>query len=165
MNIDKKISGKNILLVDDEEDVIQTLVEVLNVCKLDTATSYDEAKELLEREHYDVAILDIMGVMGFELLKIAEKKNLPTIMLTAHGFSKENLRRSAEIGAVYYVPKEEMGRIKVFIADVIEAKEKNSSPWDLCFQRLGDFYDKRFGGPEWRSKEREFWEKKLGRVL
>ena len=126
--LQKKIAGKKILLVDDEQDVIQTLVEVLNMCRIDTATSYDEAKEFLEKDNYDVVVLDIMGVMGFDLLKIAEKKKFPTIMLTAHGFSKENLRRSAEIGAVYYVPKEEMGRIKVFIADVIEAKEKNFSP-------------------------------------
>lgn len=62
----------------------------------------------MERNNYDVAILDIMGVRGFDLLEIAKNRDIPALMLTAHGLSKENLKKSAEEGAAYYSPKDEM---------------------------------------------------------
>jgi len=44
------------------------------MCKIDTATSFEDGKTQLEEGKYDVAILDIMGVKGFELLEIAKKE-------------------------------------------------------------------------------------------
>ena len=35
---------------------------------MEKATSFESAKELLENNVYDAAILDIMGVRGFDLL-------------------------------------------------------------------------------------------------
>ena len=64
MRPEKIIEGKYVLIVDDEQDVLDTLVELLDMCKLDTASSFTEAKRLLEENQYDIAILDIMGVSG-----------------------------------------------------------------------------------------------------
>ncbi len=47
----------------------------------------DETKKLLDYEHFDMAILDIMGVEGFELLEIAREKEVIAVMLTAHALS------------------------------------------------------------------------------
>jgi DNA-binding NtrC family response regulator len=162
MGHSRSIAGKRILIVDDERDILETLIELLNVCKVDTVQSFEEAGSLLERNEYDVVILDIMSVKGFDLLRISAKKNLPTIMLTAHALSAENLKKSAQNGASYYVPKEAIDDIAVFVYDVLESKEKNLNPWVKCIARLGSIYDKKFGGPDWRLKERAFWEKKLG---
>jgi hypothetical protein len=82
-------------------------------------------------------------------------------MLTAHALSEESLKKSAEDGASYYAPKDEIGKIDLFIADVLEAKEKNKSPWVKWFERLGGFYDRKFHGTNWREQERKFWEEKL----
>jgi hypothetical protein len=82
-------------------------------------------------------------------------------MLTAHALSEETLRKSAENGASYYAPKDEIKRIHVFVADVLEAAEKGKSPWLRVFERLGRYYDKKFGGPDWREKEKEFWEERV----
>ncbi|MGD2126779.1 MAG: response regulator, partial [Desulfobacteraceae bacterium] len=131
------------------------------VCKIDTALSFEEAKRLLEENFYDIAILDIMGVKGFELLEIANERDVPALMLTAHGLSEENLRRSARNGAAYYAPKEEITNIHLFVADVLEAREKNKSPWIKWFERLSSFYDRRFGGTHWREKEKEFWGRRI----
>ncbi|KPK23063.1 MAG: response regulator receiver protein [Nitrospira bacterium SG8_3] len=161
MNIDKIIKGKRVLIVDDEPDVLETLVDLLSICKIDTAGSFEEAKELLMNNFYDITVLDIMGVKGFKLLEIARERKIPALMLTAHALSSENLKRSAEEGAAYYAPKEEMNQIKAFIADVLEAMDKNKSPWAKMFERLGGFYDKKFSGTDWREKEKEFWEKKM----
>lgn len=161
MNPEKVIMGKRVLIVDDEKDVLDTLTELLEVCKLDRASTYEEAKKLLEENEYDVAILDIMGVRGFDLLAIAKKKGIPTLMLTAHGLSEENLKRSAQEGADYYAPKDEISNIATFVADVIEAQEQKKSPWTRWFERLAGYYDRRFGGTDWREKEKQFWEEKI----
>ena len=157
---EEMIRGKRVLVVDDEKDILDTLIEILNLCRLDTALSFEEGKELLENNYYDIAVLDIMGVKGYELLEIAKNRDVPALMLTAHALTEKDLKKSAESGASYYVPKDEIGNLPVFIADVLEAKDKDRNPWVRWMERLGGFYDKRFGGTDWREKEREFWEKK-----
>jgi DNA-binding response OmpR family regulator len=161
MEPEKFIAGKRILIVDDEKDVLEQLTELLEMCRIDTADSFEAAKKLLESEPYDVAVLDIMGVKGFELLSIANKHNIPALMLTAHGLSEENLKKSAEEGAFYYAPKDKMSEIVLFVADVLEAREENKSPWVKWAERLGSYYDRRFHGTGWREKEKAFWEEKM----
>ncbi len=161
MDTNKLLKGKRILIVDDEKVVLDQLIELLDMCRIDTASSFEEGKELLEKQGYDVAVLDIMGVEGFELLKIANEQKIPAVMFTAHALSEESLKKSAEEGASYYAPKDEITKIDLFVADVLEAKEKNRNPWVKWFERLGGFYDKKFHGPNWREQERKFWEEKL----
>jgi DNA-binding response OmpR family regulator len=164
MDPKKILAGKKILIVDDEPDVLDSLIELLDMCKIDTASSFEEGKKQLEAESYDIAILDIMGVDGFELLKVANKCGTPALMLTAHGLSEENLRRSAEEGACYYAPKEKMNEIDIYVADVLEALEKNKSTWHRFFERLAGYYDKRFHGTSWREQEQEFWKEKINNL-
>ncbi len=161
MDVKKIIERKRVLIVDDEQDVLDSLVELLDICRLDTAQSFDEGKRLMEENEYDVAILDIMGVNGFKLLEIANQRNIPALMLTAHALSEENLKQSAEKGASYYAPKDEIERIDLFVADIIEAREKKKNVWVKWLERLGGYYDSRFTGPNWREKNKAFWDKKL----
>jgi DNA-binding NtrC family response regulator len=138
----KLLQGKRVLIVDDEPDVLDSLTELLSICMIDRASTFEEAKELLETYSYDIVVLDIMGVKGFELLQIAKEKDIPALMLTAHALNEETLKKSAEEGASYYVPKDEIGKIDVFVADVIEAREKKRNPWVKWFERLGPFFTK-----------------------
>ena len=161
MDPNKLLKGKKVLIVDDEKDILEQFIELLDICRIDTASTFEEGKRLLESEVYDIAVLDIMGVKGFELLKIANKHKIPALMLTAHALSEESLKKSAEDGASYYAPKDEINKIDLFVADVLEAKEKNKSPWVKWFERLGSFYDRKFHGTHWREQERKFWEEKL----
>ena len=161
MSSNKILKGKLVLIVDDEKDILDLLTELLSVARVDTASSFEEAKELLETHTYDIAVLDIMGVKGYELLKIANEHNIPALMLTAHALTKEDLVKSAEQGASYYVPKDEINKIDVFVSDVLEAKEKDKNPWVRWYERLGSFFNKKFSGPNWREQEREFWLRKL----
>jgi len=150
------IRGKRVLIVDDEKDVLATLTELLQMCKIDPAGSFEEAKQLLETTAYDVAVLDIMGVNGYELLQIAKRRNIRALMFTAHALTEQDLKKSAVEGASYYAPKEEISNIALFIADVLEAAEKNKNPWIRWFERLGSFYERKFVGSNWRQKEKEF---------
>jgi DNA-binding NtrC family response regulator len=165
MNPEKILKGKRVLVVDDEKDVLETLVDLLDVCKLDTAFSFEDGKKQIETNDYDIVILDIMGVRGFDLLKIANERNIPALMLTAHALSEENLQRSVRDGAAYFAPKNEMENIPVFVADVLEAIEKKKSPWIRFLDRLGGFYDQKFLGTDWREKELEYLIKKGGGYL
>ena len=155
----KIILGKKVLIVDDEKDVLDSLTELLNFCKIDTASSFEEAKDFLERYDYDAVVLDIMGVKGFDLLEISKEKGVPALMLTAHALSEKTLKKSAEDGAAYFVPKDEIQQIATFVADVLEAKEKGKNSWVRWFDRLGGTFDRIFTGPNWREREKEFWEK------
>ena len=159
MKSEKVLAGKYVLIVDDEKDVLDMLTELLDMCKLDTASTFGEAKKLLEENRYDIAVLDIMGVDGYGLLKIANSRNVPAVMLTAHALSSDDLKRSAEEGAAYYAPKDKIHEIAAFLADVFEARDEGKSPWKRMFDRLGGFYDKRFHGTDWREQEKEFYEK------
>jgi CheY-like chemotaxis protein len=159
MKQDKIIAGKSVLVVDDEQDVLDTLVELLDGCKIDTASSISEAKELLEENQYDIAVLDIMGVDGYKLLKIDSIRKIPAIMLTAHALSSSNLKRSAEEGAAYYAPKDKMTDIASYLEDVFKAIDEGRSPWIRMFYRLGGFYDRVFSGPEWMEQKNEFYDK------
>jgi len=155
------LKDKSVLIVDDEMDVLDTLNDLLSECIIDRALSFKEAKKLLENHTYDIAVLDIMGVRGYDLLKIADEKNIPAIMLTAHALTKEDLMKSIMEGASYYVPKEKIANIGEFIVDVLEAKEMKKNVWAKWFKSLSNYYDHRFGGTDWREMEKKFWEEKL----
>ena len=157
MDPKKFLKGKKVLIVDDERDILDLLVELLSMCKIDTASTFEGAKKLLENNYYDIAVLDIMGVKGYDLLAIANEKKIPALMLTAHALSKENLKKSFQEGASYYVPKDEINNIDVFVADVIEAREQKKNVFVRWYERLSGFCDNRFG-PNWKEEDREFWD-------
>ena len=72
MSSDSALKNKVILVVDDEPDVLETVEEELDMCLIHKAGDYDTALQLLLSYTYDIVILDIMGVNGFELLKTIE---------------------------------------------------------------------------------------------
>ena len=152
----KILLGKRVLVVDDEKDVLEQLIDLLQMCKIDAAASFEEARALLEAHPYDIAILDIMGVNGFELLKIAKSRNIPALMLTAKALNEKSLDESIKEGASYFVPKDEIDRIDMYVADVLEAIEKNKNPWVRWLERLGGTFDVIFTGPGWRDRQKEF---------
>lgn len=156
MNASKILRGKTILIVDDEVDILETLVDLLDMSRLDTASSFEEAKSLLESNHYDLAILDIMGVDGYGLLEIATARKIPAIMFTAHALDQENLLKSMERGSASFIPKDKMSDIAVYAGDVLDAIEKGKNPWVKWYDRLSGFFDKRFSGTDWRKQEEDF---------
>ena len=159
MDPNKVLLGRRLLIVDDERDILETLINLLEMCQIDTASSFEEGKTLLETYEYDLVVLDIMGVNGFDLLEIANKRNIPALMLTAHSLNVESLTKSMSEGAAYFVPKDKMNEIATYAADVIEAKESNKDPWTRWLERLGRFFEVKFTGPNWREQKREFLER------
>jgi DNA-binding NtrC family response regulator len=150
------LKGKKILAVDDEPDVLETLVELLEDCEVEKATSFESAKELLKSKVYDAAILDIMGVRGFDLLEIAIERKIPALMLTAHGLNPDNLVGSIKLGAKSYIPKDKLHEIDIYLKEIFLAQAKGIEKSGNWFARLSGFFDERFGHG-WKNKEKKFW--------
>ena len=151
------LKGKRILAVDDEPDILATLVEILEDCDVEKATNFESAKELLESKAYDAAVLDIMGVQGFDLLEIAIEKKIPALMLTAHGLNPDNLVGSIKLGAKSYIPKDKLHEIDIYLKEIFLAQEKGIEKSGNWFARLSGFFDERFGHG-WKNKEKKFWQ-------
>jgi CheY-like chemotaxis protein len=149
------LDGKKFLAVDDEPDILDVLEEeILGACShciIDKATRYEQAVKYLEKPDYDIVILDIMGVRGFELLEIAVKKKLKVVMLTAHALNPEALQRSYDMQARAYLPKDKIGEINSYLEDVLTYDFEPG--WKRLYNKLHNFFDDIFGVD---------WEKEVG---
>jgi CheY-like chemotaxis protein len=157
--VDSILNGKSILAVDDEPDVLTVLgEEILGAapkCKFEKAITYEVAVKKLESQVYDVVILDIMGVRGFDLLDLAVRKNFKVVMLTAHALSPEALKRSFEMKARAYLPKEKLGEIVPFLEDVL--KYEYLPGWKRLLEKLKGFFDSKFES-DWEKKTGLLWQ-------
>lgn len=147
------LKGKKILAVDDEPDILALLEEeIMRACPdcgIDKAISYEGAVELLKSKDYDIVILDLMGVRGFDLLEIAVSRKFKVAMLTAHALNPEALKKSHDLGARAYLPKEKLVEIVPFLEDML--KYEYESGWRRLLDKLENYFDKRFE-KEWKEK-------------
>ena len=150
------LKAKRILVVDDEPDIVENLMEILDFCFVESAMDFREAERLLKKGKFHAAVLDIMGVRGFDLLEIATEKKIPALMLTAHGLNPDNLVGSIKIGAKSYIPKDKISDIDIFLKEVFLAKEMGIERPGNWFSRLGSYFDNRFGYG-WKNKDKKFW--------
>ena len=93
MTTESTLKDKVVLIVDDEPDVLEAVAEELDMCIVYKAQDYKTALQYLASYNYDIVILDIMGVRGFELLKEAVSRGFPAVMLTAYAVSPESLKQ------------------------------------------------------------------------
>jgi len=99
-----------VLLVDDEEEFVQTLSERLALRDYDVtaSTSGDDALEKIKHYNYDVVILDVAmpGIDGIDALREIKKIKPLTevIMLTGHG-TVETAINGMKLGAFDFLMK------------------------------------------------------------
>ncbi|MFH1488670.1 MAG: TRAP transporter small permease subunit [Pseudomonadota bacterium] len=146
-------AGKTILIVDDEEDIIESLRELLTGYRIHIAMDFAAASEKLRDRVYDAVVLDITGVRGHDLLRLSTERGFPTIMLTANALNPDALKKSMQLGAVSFLPKDEMGNIAGFLQDALTMKKKDARV--EFYVRLVPYFDRRFGNG-W-DKNEAFW--------
>ena len=149
------LNNMTVLIVDDEQDVLDTVEEELVMCLVHKARDHETALQYLLSYTYDIVILDIMGVNGFELLKVSVSRGFPTVMLTAYALTPEALKKSIKLGAVFFLPKEKMPELQYFLEDIVKNGGKPS--WLKFFDKLGTYFNRHFG-PDWREKDKFFKE-------
>lgn len=144
------LKNKFILVVDDEPDVLETVAELLDTSLVHKASDFQTARDYLYRYRYDIVILDIMGVNGFDLLKTSVEQGFPTVMLSAYALSAEAIEKSIQLGALFFLPKDKMSDIGSFLREVVMGG--NKPIWSKVFTRLGSYFEKVIG-PDWNQKE------------
>ena len=153
------LNGKKMLIVDDEPDILAVVEEGIlqscPACTIDKASNYEKGAELLEANNYDIVILDIMGVRGFDLLEIAVKRNSKVAMLTGHALNPEALKKSHDMGAMAYLPKDKMGELAPFLEDILKNDYKTG--WKPLMDKLEAYFNEHFEA-DWKKKvNTPFW--------
>ena len=138
--------GKRILMVDDEPDILDVLEAEIKEewpdWTLERATTYEEADGMLKANEYDLVILDIMGVRGFDLLTTAVSRNFRVAMFTAHSLSSESLKRAYDLGAYAYIPKDKIGEI---VSHLSVALNYDREPgWKQLLGNLEGYFNDKF---------------------
>jgi len=150
MNTETILKNKAVLIVDDEPDILDSITEQLDMCRIYRAMDYEIALQLMAGFKFDIVILDVMGVRGFELLKKSVSKGFATVMLTAHALTPEALKESIQLGAVSFLPKEMMADLDTYLADVVTGSKK--MVWKNLLNKLGDYFERQFGA-DWKQKD------------
>jgi CheY-like chemotaxis protein len=155
------LNRKRILIVDDETDVLRILEEEIRGAApnsiIDRASTYRDAETLLASWSYDLAVFDIMGVRGFDLLDSAvDRPNpIPVVMLTAKALTPSVLRESIAKGARAFLPKEHLGAIVPFLEDVLV--NEYGSVWRRVLKQVEGLFNEGWG-PYCRTPDAAFWE-------
>jgi DNA-binding NtrC family response regulator len=139
------LTGKRLLAVDDEPDVLEVIKEALVQCRVSTAGNYEAALHLISTQRFDLVILDVMGVNGFALLEECRKRDTPAAMLTAHAIDLDSLNRAIRLGAVSFLPKDELARLPELVAEILEGLAQGKTHWQQLFKRMGPFFKERLG--------------------
>jgi len=124
----------NVLVVDDEEDFVETLVNRLNKRKVPTTgvLSGEEAIDLMKKREFDVVILDIKmpgGMDGIETLREIKKIQplAEVLLLTGHA-SVETSIEGMKLGAFDYVLKPiKLEELLPKLAEAFERKDTHDA--------------------------------------
>ncbi len=135
-----------VLLAEDDENLGNLLRDYLKVRNYDTdlCTDGEKALKLLQRNHYDICILDVMmpNMDGFTLAKEIRKmnNNIPIIFLTAKSM-KEDVIEGFTVGADDYITKPPSMDELIFRMEAILRRTYNKNTEQKVFQLGGYIFD------------------------
>ena len=99
-----------VLIVDDEEELVTTIAERLQIrgIQAQTATDGETALKMIEANPPQFVVLDVMmpGMGGIEVLQRMNAQNLkiPVILLTGYGSTEQGME-GMKLGAFDYLMK------------------------------------------------------------
>lgn len=106
------MSGKKVLIADDERDIVETIQFMLECEGIECFTAHDgeEALNLIRTNPPDLVILDVMmpKINGYKVCRLlkfdAKYKNIPVLMVTARSQEEDKII-GEETGADEYITK------------------------------------------------------------
>lgn len=97
-----------ILIVEDEESISNLIKMNLTKAGYSCKCAFDgqEAADIIEKEHFDLILLDIMlpKINGYELIEYIKNENIAIIFITAMG-NVNNKVKGLRLGADDYITK------------------------------------------------------------
>ena len=152
------LTGKRILAVDDEPDVLtvmeEEILEACPGCMFDKAATYEEAAARMGSWTYDLVILGTMGLRGLDLLELALSRNFVVSILTPQALAEEALKGSMGMRVRAYVPKERLGEIVSLLENIM--RQEYFPQWKVLFGRLEGFFNVQWEA-NWLRPEAKFW--------
>jgi PAS domain S-box-containing protein len=94
---DKRLSGKRVLVVDDDGGIRKTLEEILALegCDVETAGDGREALQKIEASRFDAVLSDVVmpNMDGYDLYRALREQHpeLPVLMMTAFHYDKDHI--------------------------------------------------------------------------
>jgi DNA-binding NtrC family response regulator len=135
------LQGRRILLVDDEADTLDACTQILRKdgCQVETATSAQEAIQLLRTSPFDLTITDLKmpQVDGLELLKAIKRidPEMAVVMITGYA-TVETAVAAMKEGAYDYIQKPfTPDELRLVVRNALERQELVGENTDLR-QRL-----------------------------
>jgi len=124
--------SEKVLIVDDEVDFLDIMAERMRARGIDvaTTTSAENAINLVEREHYDVVILDFMmpAMNGFKALKVLKKKKADTqIILMTGNVPEELILEAKQFGALDVIEKPADLKTLIEIIKKVKARQVDAN--------------------------------------
>ena len=121
----------SLLIVDDEPDILFTLKKSFSTkeYRVETAANGSEAIECLQRESFQLMILDLnmAPVTGLEVLKSLRRENKETVVIILTAFSTlESAIESIHLGAYDYLVKPvDIDHIRRRVVEGLKQYERN----------------------------------------
>jgi two-component system KDP operon response regulator KdpE len=122
-------SGASILVIDDEREIVRALHRALKAhgYAVLTASSGEEAVELVAKQHPDLLLLDLMlpGMSGLEVCRqVRAVSNVPIIVLSVKDTERDKVE-ALDLGADDYVAKpfgmdEVLARVRVALRHAVQ---------------------------------------------
>jgi hypothetical protein len=144
------------ILIIDEPDIIDTITEMLDMCIIHQSSDHETALQYLLGYKYDFVMLDVNLLNGLELLKISVSQGFPTVVFTAQELTLDILKKSIQLGTVFFFPKERVSELKEFLEENVISNWKSNSL--SLLDRLSIYFNKHFG-QEWMEKDKFFVER------
>lgn len=117
------MNNKNVLAVDSQMDVLKTLEEqtlgACPGCRVDMATTFEDARQLMLMFRYDLVISDIMSYPGSRLVDLAISRNFSVLVLSDEKISPEGLNRFDGLRIRAVLPKENLANIVPMIKQIL----------------------------------------------
>ncbi|MBT8342585.1 MAG: universal stress protein [Desulfatitalea sp.] len=115
------LDGLSILLVDDDPDVMESVENVLDMCIVYKASDANTAFKFLQRRSFDIVLLDVAGVNGWEILKLSVDKGFLTVIFT----SQIQMDKDFDIAGhncVGFLLKENISELKDYLKAMVIGK-------------------------------------------
>ena len=116
-----------VLIVDDEEELVLTLVERLEFRGIlaKGVTKGEDALACLNEEDFDVVVVDLKmpGIDGLEIKSVVEREHPTTEVVLVTGQGAHDPEQDLEIDAHFLMKPFSLGALVEKIREVLEEKE------------------------------------------